>query len=135
MSGGLSSAAKWFTQLEPVPAPQDLMRRPDDPRLGEIIEFWQGDRAVVAPGRAVLVGFPQDEGVRRNGGRVGAAKAPDEIRKHLFRLTTGDASRQVELTKRPPLDLGNVRVSADLEKSQESLGLVVGEVLKSGATP
>ena len=73
--------------------------------------------------------------MRRNGGRVGAARAPEEIRKYLFRLTVGDAGRQVELTERPPLDLGNVLVSADLEGSQESLGLVVGEILKSGATP
>ena len=32
-------------------------------------------------GDVVLVGFPHDEGVRRNGGRVGAAKAPDVVRK------------------------------------------------------
>ena len=39
------------------------------------------------PGRAVLVGFPQDEGVRRNGGGPGRPLAPAEIRRWLGRLT------------------------------------------------
>jgi hypothetical protein len=41
----------------------------DDPRLG----------ALIVPGEVgdiVVVGFPADEGVRRNGGRTGAAGAP-----------------------------------------------------------
>ena len=42
----------------------------DDPRLGHLL----GTRLAggTAP-RVVLVGFPSDEGVHRNGGRVGAA--------------------------------------------------------------
>src|SRR5439155_21579169 len=103
MSGGSSSAAKWSTLLEPVSPPQGLLRRPDDPRLSEIIEFWQGDHAALAPGRAVLIGFPQDEGVRRNGGRTGAAEAPDEIRRWLYRLTPWDCQANIQLTDPPPL--------------------------------
>src|SRR5438477_12562249 len=114
MSGGSSSVARWCTRLEPVSAPHDLVRRPDDPRLGEITEFWQGSDVSLAPGRAVLIGFPQDEGVRRNGGRVGAAEAPNEIRRWLYRLTPGDCQAGVDLRDRPPLDLGNVRVSRAL---------------------
>lgn len=34
----------------------------------------------------VLIGCPQDEGVRRNNGRVGAAQAPDKIRECLYRF-------------------------------------------------
>jgi len=76
MSGGSSNGAGWSTRLEPVRLPDDFRRRADDPRLGEVVEFWQGDPAALQPGRAVLVGFPQDEGVRRNHGRPGAAEAP-----------------------------------------------------------
>src|SRR5216684_4210530 len=118
MSGGSSSVARWSTQLEPVSLAPDLIRRPDDPRLGEIIEFWQGDHAALAPGRAVLIGFPQDEGVRRNGGRTGAAAAPNEIRRWLYRLTPSDCQANIHLTDPPPLDLGNVRVSGELEDTQ-----------------
>ena len=135
MSGGSSSVARWFTQLEPVPAPQDLVRRQDDPRLGEVIEFWHGDRAALVPGRAVLIGFPQDEGVRRNDGRTGAAEAPDEIRRWLYRLTPGDCRANIQLTDFPPLDLGNVRMSGDLEDTQAALADIIAAVLQSAAIP
>jgi formiminoglutamase len=135
MSGGSSSEAKWSTRLDPVRIPQNVLHRPDDPRLGEVMEVWQGDPAALAPGRAVLIGFPQDEGVRRNGGRTGAAEAPDAIRRCLYRLTPWDCQANVGLTELPPLDLGNVRVSQDLEESQAALGEVVAAVLRKGAIP
>src|ERR687884_322191 len=56
MSSRSSSAAGWSTLLEPAPEPEGLPRRPDDPRLGEVIERWHGDPAALRPGRAVLVG-------------------------------------------------------------------------------
>ena len=53
---------------------------PDDPRVGALLARRVAEG--VAP-RVVIVGFPSDEGVRRNGGRVGAAGAPDRIRRVL----------------------------------------------------
>ena len=133
MSGASSSAGVWSTRLEPARRPGDLPSRPDDPRLGDIVEFWNGDSATITPGRAVLVGFPQDEGVRRNGGRVGAADAPDAIRHWLYRLTATDAFAELDLL--PPLDIGNVRVWANLEQSQDDLAGVVAALLNAGAVP
>src|SRR5213592_1976392 len=115
MSGGSSSVDKWSTLLEPAHAPRDFPRRPDDTRLGEVIESWQGDLAALAPGRAVLIGFPQDEGIRRNGGRSGAAAAPAEIRRWLYRLTPRDCEVGIDISDCPPLDLGNVRIEGELE--------------------
>jgi formiminoglutamase len=135
MSGASSSVARWCTQLEPVSAPPDFIRRPDDLRLGEIIEFWQGERSALAPGRPVLIGFPQDDGVRRNGGRIGAAQAPNEIRRWLYRLTPWDCEANIDLTDLPPLDLGNVRVSGELEDTQAALGDIIAALLQSGAIP
>lgn len=83
----------------------------------------------------MLIGFPQDEGVRRNHGRPGAAKAPERIRHWLSRLTPTDASQDVDLTDNPPLDVGNVRITADLEETQQALGQVVAAVLEAGAVP
>jgi formiminoglutamase len=114
---------------------EDVFRRPDDPRLGEIVELWRGDLAALRPGRAVLLGFPQDEGVRRNHGRPGAAKAPNEIRRWLDRLTPWDGEAQVDLTEHPPLDLGNVRITGDLETAQTALGEVIAGILPTGAIP
>jgi formiminoglutamase len=135
MSGGSSSGGKWSTLLEPVQAPADLIRRPDDPRLGEVAEFWQGGPVALAPGRAVIIGFPQDEGVRRNGGRIGAAEAPHAIRRQLYRLTLCDCQADVELADSPPLDLGNVRIAGPLEETQAALAEVIAAVLRSGAIP
>lgn len=135
MSGESSSAAAWSSLLEPVRRPEDVFQRPDDPRLGEIIEVWNGDTAALRPGRAVLVGFPQDEGVRRNHGRPGAAEAPHELRRWLHRLVPWDSESNIDLTVNPPLDLGNVRLSGSLEESQQALGTVVAAILQSGAVP
>jgi formiminoglutamase len=135
MSGASSKRAEWYTRLEPASRPGDLVRRPDDPRLGEIVEFWDGNPAALRPGRAVLLGFPQDEGIRRNHGRVGAAEAPREIRRWLYRLTPWDGESDCDLAGNPPLDAGDLRTSGDLEQSQEQFGAVIAELLRAGAVP
>ncbi len=99
------------------------------------MEFWQGDPAALRPGRAVLVGFPQDEGVRRNGGRPGAAEAPAEIRRWLYRLTPWDGASDTDLTGSPPLDVGDVRIAGSLEESQEALAEVIAAILERNAVP
>lgn len=57
----------------------------DDPRLGSIITNYDetvgGNNNNNKSPTLVLLGFPCDEGVRRNGGRVGAAGGPDAVRK------------------------------------------------------
>src|SRR2546426_12634196 len=103
MSGGSSSAVAWFSRLEPVARPE-LPRRPDDARLGEVVERWQGEPSSLRRGRAVLIGFPQDEGIRRNQGRAGAALGPAEIRRWLYRLTPWDAISDTDLAMNPPLE-------------------------------
>ena len=135
MSGESSNVAEWFTRLEPAVRPDFLPRRPDDPRLGEVVEFWSGEPEALRRKRAVIIGFPQDEGVRRNGGRVGAAEAPREIRRLLYRLTPWDVMSDTNLSDDPPLDVGNVRIDGMMEHSQNTLGGVVAAVLNVGAVP
>jgi formiminoglutamase len=100
-----------------------------------VIEPWAGDPRALTPGRAVLLGFPQDEGVRRNHGRPGAARAPSEIRGWLRRLTPWDGESGTDLRTLPPLDLGDVRVAGGLEETQQALAEVVAAVLAAGAVP
>lgn len=83
----------------------------------------------------MLLGFPQDAGVRRNGGRPGAAVAPRAMRRWLARLTPCDPAAGVDLAEESPLDLGNVHVSDDLEASQAALGEVIAAILTRGAVP
>src|SRR5580692_11367060 len=79
---------------------------PGDPRLGESVLFLREDYAA---DDVVLLGCPQDEGVRRNGGRPGAAKAPDAIRQFLYRLVIPGAVRL--------FDLGNTLIQPTLEET------------------
>jgi formiminoglutamase len=134
MSGASSNAAAWFSRLEPA-KPADAPKRADDPRLGEIIECWNGDLSRLTPCRPVLVGFPQDEGIRRNLGRPGAAAAPDEIRSCLARLTPWDGVSDTDLSRNPPLDAGNVKIHGALEETQAALAEVVAGILAAGAVP
>lgn len=136
MSAWSSSPAGWWSALEPAAAALFQGRGdPDDPRLGEVVQRWDGIPCAILPGQAVLLGFPSDEGVRRNHGRPGAALAPDAIRDFLYRLTTWDPLAEVNLTSLAVLDLGNLRTGADLAGAQERLGKVVAEVLRVGAVP
>lgn len=134
MSNVSSSAGAWFTRLEPV-LPPDTVRRPDDPRLGECVTFWRQGAPELRTGCPVLVGFPQDEGVRRNGGRPGAADAPAAIRHWLYQLTPWDAVQETDLAALDLLDLGDVRCSGDLEESQQALAEVIAAILTADAVP
>jgi len=87
---------------------------PDDPRVGHLLGRGLGSGE--AP-RAVLVGFPTDVGVSRNGGRPGAAEGPGAIRRLLYRLTpdAGAPERFTALLGKT-LDAGDLAVSRDLER-------------------
>lgn len=89
---------------------------------------WKSDA------RIVLIGFPSDEGVRRNHGRPGAALAPAEIRKALRKLEpeTDDAVRCLLAGAR---DLGDVDVTGDVEADQPRLAETVATWLEAGAIP
>jgi formiminoglutamase len=134
MSNASSSAGAWFTRLEPA-SPPVILHRLDDPRLGERVTFWREGTPELWTGRPVLVGFPQDEGVRRNGGRTGAAEAPAAIRHWLYRLTPWDAVHDADLAALDLLDLGDVRCTSDLEESQQALAEVVATILTAGGVP
>ncbi|AUJ25607.1 MULTISPECIES: formimidoylglutamase [Virgibacillus] len=80
-------------------------------------------------GSIALIGFSSDEGVRRNKGRVGAAKAPYEIRSVLANLA-------YHLEKLSIFDVGNVScIHQQLEESQEELGKYMHYLLQAQSTP
>ena len=93
---------------------------PGDARLGHLLG---GKLTTSSRPRAVIIGFPSDEGVHRNGGRVGSAGAPAEIRRWLYRLTPDAQNHEgfVELLEKT-LDLGDLKCSDDVEQDQEALG-------------
>lgn len=75
----------------------------------------------------VLHGFAVDEGVKRNMGRVGAAEAPDVIRKNLSNFPITSPYFRL-------LDFGNVHVeNFDLESAQNHLAESVAKALQQKA--
>lgn len=96
---------------------------PDDPRIGDHLS--QSDS--LAEGGVAIIGFPVDVGVRRNGGRPGAAGGPAAFRAAFARLTP------LPFIERS-IDLGDVNSDA-LEAAQDALAQVVEAVLRAGGVP
>ncbi|HVK62702.1 MAG TPA: hypothetical protein VM432_14180, partial [Bdellovibrionales bacterium] len=59
---------------------------PDDPRLGDWVKAWKHSEPL-SEGAFVIAGYADDEGIRINGGRPGAAQAPKAVRKPLYKMT------------------------------------------------
>src|SRR4028119_1516071 len=64
----------------------------NDARLGELVSAEVEDYETA---EIVILACPQDEGVARNGGRVGAALAPEAIRRQFYKLTPFEISAKV----------------------------------------
>ncbi|MEO6327233.1 MAG: formimidoylglutamase [Thermoanaerobaculia bacterium] len=97
---------------------------PNDRRLGDVV-LRDPDAYVDAD--AVVIGCPQDEGVARNRGRVGAREAPTEIRRALYRYPVTEFHEHLKL-----LDLGDVRIADTLEATHDLLHAVVRQLVHDG---
>jgi formiminoglutamase len=102
---------------------------PDDPRVGRLLgrQIGPGDRPDV-----VIIGFPSDEGVRRNGGRAGAARGPAAIRSALYRLAPDARSPRFDELLSRTRDVGDVEVSGDVETDQQCLGEALTSYIELG---
>ncbi len=110
-----------------IPADESLFfsrNDENDLRLGDIV-FRKSDD--YADAQVVLVGCPQDEGVRRNLGRTGARRAPAEVRRALYRFPVSEAHENLRL-----FDAGDVRIATTLEETHERLFESVQEMLAGG---
>ena len=93
---------------------------PDDPRLGEIVKTAQLGNTDLKPDDFVLMGYPDDDGIRLSGGRLGAAEAPKLIRQFLYKMTPSVLSnKKIRL-----FDFGDLANVSDLPtRHQEALAL------------
>ncbi|WP_438315798.1 formimidoylglutamase [Sporosarcina sp. FA9] len=99
-------------------------------RIHQIIELVELENLNSVNKACALIGFESEEGVRRNKGQLGAATAPNELRKELAKLPwkLPEGKRLV--------DIGTVEcVGTELEQAQENLGNVVSTVLTKNVTP
>ena len=114
MSGGMSG---WSGRV-------DL---PEGPATRRWHQWVREPAAGAAPGVAVL-GFASDEGVRRNGGRTGAAEGPAALRAMLSNLPLLDDT--------PLYDAGTVDVTdGDLEGAQQRYAETLAALLDAGHLP
>lgn len=102
----------------------------DDPRLRDIIGKYSNQPTVQ------LLGFPSDEGVKINGGRVGASKAPQLIYDELQKLTPHPVhiDRHTKLLKKTD-SLTQLNCSGDLYADQKNLGKSTADFLSDQVLP
>lgn len=97
--------------------PSDLFFSKNDPqdiRLGDLVK--SGSIQDVVPQNSFTVsGYTDDEGIKLNGGRVGAAEAPLRIRQFLYKMTPPILDTQ-SFTM---CDLGNLNTSGSLEERHQ----------------
>ncbi|UTE77475.1 formimidoylglutamase [Rossellomorea sp. KS-H15a] len=89
------------------------------------------DKKPVGNGRSFgIIGFKCDEGVRRNHGRRGAAKAPEEV-KRAFAKFPWHLPMDTNV-----FDTGDIEcVGGDMEKGQAELGKAITVLMNKGVTP
>ena len=102
----------------------------DHLRWHQVVKSIHLDETENLSGRYVLLGYACDEGVKRNLGRTGAAKAPQTLRKSLSNLPVRQ-EQQAGI-----IDVGDIHCHDNkLEASQEALGEAVACILKKGGFP
>lgn len=98
---------------------------PDDIRLGDIVK--PADLSTQIPDNSFCIsGYPDDEGINLNGGRIGAATAPQTIREFLYKMTPvfvqnryfdiGDLKLETELGQRHQTAQSNIQT---LQKNKQ----------------
>ena len=107
----------------------------DDPRLGSLVVDCSG--AAIPRGADIcIIGFPHDEGVRRNKGRVGAAAGPAHFRERYRPMgTLVNPEFGCDLATLKILDAGDICASLDLEAAHAQLTARVAEALAAGCVP
>ncbi|MFQ5482247.1 MAG: formimidoylglutamase [Nitrospinaceae bacterium] len=87
-------------------------------------------------GEIVLIGFPHDAGVARNGGRAGARLGPERFRAALGRYgSLRHPHLPLSLDTLSLTDAGDVPPGLTLEEAHIHLTRIVGEVLDKGGAP
>lgn len=90
---------------------------PQDPRLGEIIRSSSMDTLLSTANTKcfALMGYPDDEGIKMNGGRPGANEAPKTIRQFLYKMTPPPKYQdQLKNQTTSFFDLGDIEVANEI---------------------
>ncbi len=115
----------WKGRINPDPG--DLLYHQVLKSLDMTNDLWMPNSEV----NYALLGFCCDEGVRRNFGRAGSRKAPDQIRNQLSKLAVHFDPSKVSI-----VDAGNVICNQDkLEAAFDQLKVKIHTLLAHGFNP
>lgn len=123
----------WKFLSEPPDAVFFSRNDESDPRMGDLVLRAREDFSNKI--RAGIVGVPDDEGVRRNRGRVGAKEAPNEIRKALYKFTPFALSKKKQPSEITVFDFGNVKTGTTLEETHQRVQSVVETLVSHNVLP
>lgn len=99
-----------------------------DQRLGELASH-EVSSPTTQP-RFVIAGYPDDEGIQLNSGRLGAKQAPDSIRKYFYKTTPSAwIPQDIDIH-----DIGNLSTEISLAERHETLKHTVAEQISAGHT-
>ncbi len=100
---------------------------PDDIRLGDLFKTTTVEELATSESFCLL-GYPDDEGIKLNGGRIGAAGAPSVIRQYLYKMTPTPAPTHF-------FDLGDLQIESTLEirhqKARETVQTLQSKKIKT----
>jgi len=92
---------------------------PKDPRLGEWAQAKpltkSSDLQSLSTPSWIVMGYPDDEGIALNGGRVGAKEAPQMIRTSFYKMTPS----LLNPAHKPLVDIGNIPTDIPLAERHE----------------
>ncbi len=123
-----------FTYLEP-PDEKLFFSRKDasDPRMGD--QVLRGEKNFTDEVTIGIVGVPTDEGVKRNGGRVGAKEGPDAIRTEFYKRTPFVLGKEKSLSSLQMFDFGDIKIGKSLEETHGRLSETVQTLAAAGIIP
>jgi formiminoglutamase len=105
----------------------------NDPRISQLLG---ADLNATDKPKAVIIGFPSDKGVTINGGRAGAADAPQTIREQLYKMTPNPENHEAFAGLIGNIrDVGDLNIHYKVEEDQQNLGAVLAGYLEQGVIP
>lgn len=94
---------------------------PSDPRIGEIAKPVDLAHTTFEKNETVIIGYPDDDGIKLNGGRPGSADGPKLIRQFLYRMTPA-----LNINVKPEiLDIGDISLNQPLNNRQEQARKII----------
>lgn len=106
---------------------------PSDPRMGDIT--LRGEKNFTNDIKIGIIGVPTDEGVKRNGGRIGAKDGPDAIRTEFYKRTPFVVGKEKSPVTVPVFDFGNIKIGKTLEETHDRLSEVIHSLVSAKIIP